>query len=116
MKGIPWPISIRKISCLQLNKCFKKYFQLYVAHAKDTTSCNIPGIEDFLVLKEFTYVFQEILGLSRKRDIDFSIYLVLGSTQISKAPYMMGTPELKELQMKLEELMKKGYIHPNISP
>jgi hypothetical protein len=24
----------------------------------------------------------------------------------------MSTPELKELQMQLEELMKKGYIHP----
>jgi hypothetical protein len=28
----------------------------------------------------------------------------------------MSTPELKELQMQLEELMKKGYIHPSVSP
>jgi hypothetical protein len=28
----------------------------------------------------------------------------------------MGTPELKELHMKLEELLKKGYIHPSVSP
>jgi hypothetical protein len=27
---------------------------------------------------------------------------------MSKTPYRMGTPELKELQMKLEELLKKG--------
>ena len=28
----------------------------------------------------------------------------------------MSTPELKELQMQLEELLKKGYIHPSVSP
>jgi hypothetical protein len=28
----------------------------------------------------------------------------------------MSTPELKELQMQLEELLKKGYIHPCVSP
>jgi hypothetical protein len=35
---------------------------------------------------------------------------------VSKTPYRMSTPELKELQMKLEELLKKGYIHPSVSP
>ena len=28
----------------------------------------------------------------------------------------MSIPELKELHMKLEELMKKGYICPSVSP
>jgi len=28
----------------------------------------------------------------------------------------MSTLELKELQMQLEELLKKGHIHPSISP
>jgi hypothetical protein len=28
----------------------------------------------------------------------------------------MSTPELKELQMPLEELLKKGYICPSVSP
>jgi hypothetical protein len=28
----------------------------------------------------------------------------------------MSTLELKELQMKLEEILKKGYIHPSVSP
>jgi hypothetical protein len=28
----------------------------------------------------------------------------------------MSTPELKELQMQLEELLKKGYIRPIVSP
>jgi hypothetical protein len=28
----------------------------------------------------------------------------------------MSTLELKELQLKPEELLKKGYIHPSMSP
>jgi hypothetical protein len=41
---------------------------------------------------------------------------VLGAFPMSKTPYRMGTIELKELQMHLEELLKKGYICPNVSP
>jgi hypothetical protein len=28
----------------------------------------------------------------------------------------MGTPELKELQIQLEDISKKGYIFPSVSP
>jgi hypothetical protein len=35
---------------------------------------------------------------------------------VSKDPYRMSTPELKELQLQLEELLKKGYIFPSMSP
>jgi hypothetical protein len=31
---------------------------------------------------------------------------------MSKTPYRMGTPELKELQMQLEEILKKGIYTP----
>ena len=51
-----------------------------------------------------------------KRNIDFSINLVPGTIPSSKAPSRMSTPELKELQMQLEEILKKGYIRPSVSP
>jgi hypothetical protein len=35
---------------------------------------------------------------------------------VSMEPYRLGTPELKELHMQLEEILKKGYICPNVSP
>ena len=44
------------------------------------------------------------------RDNDFSIGLVPGVSPMSKTPYIMGTPKLKELHMHLEELLRKGYI------
>jgi hypothetical protein len=37
-------------------------------------------------------------------------------TPVSKTPYRMSTPELKELQIQLEEILKKGYICPSVSP
>jgi hypothetical protein len=39
-----------------------------------------------------------------------------GATTISKTYCIMSTPEMKELQMKLEELLKKGYICQSVSP
>jgi hypothetical protein len=76
----------------------------------------VSSIEDHEVLKEFEDVFQEVLGLPPKRDIDFSVNLMPGAAPVSKAPYRMSALELKQLQLQLEELMKKGYIHPSVSP
>jgi hypothetical protein len=69
-----------------------------------------------LVLQEFEDVFQEIPGFPPKREIDLSIDLVPGVSLVSKTTYRMITSELKELQMKLEDLLKKGYIRPSVSP
>ena len=73
-------------------------------------------MEDHSVMKYFGDVFKEIPGLPPKRGIDFFINLMLGAAQVSKTPYRMSTPKLKELQMQLEELLKKGCICPSMSP
>jgi hypothetical protein len=72
---------------------------------EETPKDKVPNIEDYTVLKEFEDVFKEILGFPPKR-----------IAPVSNTPYRMSTPELKELQMQLEELLKKGYIHPSVSP
>jgi hypothetical protein len=116
VKGVPRPISIREISALQLKRCFKKGCQLYAAHMEQPEKKKGPSLEYFLILQEFEDVFQEILGFPPKREIYFSIDLVPGASTVSKTPYRMITLELKELKMKLEELLKKGYIRPSVSP
>jgi hypothetical protein len=83
---------------------------------KSQPSEKVQVLKDFPVLQEFEDVFGEIPGLPPKRDIDFSIDLMPGAAPVSKTPYRMSTPELKELQMQLEELLKKGYICPSVSP
>jgi hypothetical protein len=89
---------------------------LYAAHVEDPVDIKGPSLEDFSVLQEFEDVFQEIPGLPPRREIDFSIDLVPRVAPVSKTPYRMSTPELKELQMQLEELLKKWYIRPSDSP
>jgi hypothetical protein len=101
---------------MQLKKCYRKGCQIFASHMEETPKDNMSNIEYYAVLKEFEDVFKEIQGLPPKRDIDFSINLMPGATPISKTPYRMSTPELKELQMHLEDILKKGYICPSVSP
>jgi hypothetical protein len=75
-----------------------------------------PNIEDYPFFREYEDVFWRLPRFPPKRDVDFSIDLMLGATLVSKTPYRMSTLEMKELQMQLEELLKKGYIHPSVSP
>ena len=58
----------------------------------------------------------EVPGLPPKRDIYFTIDLVLGVASVSKMPYRMSTPKLLELKMKLQELLENKYIRPSVSP
>jgi hypothetical protein len=108
MKGVPRPISIREISTLRLKRCFRKGFQLYATHVEEPKMTKGPILEYLSVLWEFEDVFQEIPRFPPKREIDFSIDLVPGDTPVSKTPYQMIAPKLKELKMQLEELLKKG--------
>jgi hypothetical protein len=99
---------------MQWMKCYRKGCQLFAAHVGETPKDKVSSIEDHEVLKEFEDVFQEVPRLPLKRDINFSIILMLGAAPVSKAPYRMSTPKLKKLQLELEELLKKGFIHPSV--
>jgi hypothetical protein len=116
VQGIPRAVTVREISALQLKKCYIRGCQIFVSHMEETPKDKVPNLEDYPVLKEFEDVFKEVPGVPPRRDIDFSIDLMPGVVPISNTAYRMSTPELKELQMQLEELLKKGYIHPSVSP
>jgi hypothetical protein len=116
VQGIPREVTIREISAMQLKRCYRKGCQIIVSHMEETPKDKVSKIEDYAVLKEFEDVFKEIPRLIHKRDIDFSINLMPGEAPVSKTLYNMSTPELKELQMQLQELLNKGYIHPSVSP
>ena len=74
-------------------------------------------MEDIPVLKEYADVFpEEISGQPPKRELDFTIDLVLGVVPSSKAPYQMNILELNELKSQLKELIDKNYIRPSVSP
>jgi hypothetical protein len=85
-------------------------------HMEEEPKDKVPSMEDCTILKEYEDVFKEIPGLPPKRDIKFSINMMSGETLVSETPYRMSTQELKELQMQLEEILKKGYTCPSVSP
>jgi hypothetical protein len=116
VQGFPGAIAIREISAMQLNKCYRKGCQLFAAHVEEESRDKVSSIGDHVVLKEFEDEFQEVLVLPPKRDIDFFVNLMPATTPMLKATYKMSMPELKELQLQLEELLQKGYICPSVSP
>jgi hypothetical protein len=66
---------------------------------------------------EFPDVFPEDLaGMPLNQNIEFIIELQPGTTPISRQPYKMTHKELAELNVQLNELLDKGYIHPSSSP
>jgi hypothetical protein len=76
-----------------------------------------PKLEDYVVLRNFKDVFDdEIPDLPSRREIDFYIDLIPGSSPVSKSPYKMSIMELTELKMQIQELLDKGYIRPSVSP
>jgi hypothetical protein len=116
IQGISRAMVVREISAMQLKKCYRKGCQLFAAHVEEASKYEVSKIGDHAVLTKFEDVFQEVPRLPPKRDIDFSINLMPGAAPVSKDPYRMSMPKLKELQLHLEELLKKGYIHPSVSP
>jgi hypothetical protein len=67
------------------------------------------GLEHLPVVREFADVFpEELPGMLSERDLEFTIDLKPRSEPIVRMPYLISTPELQELRMKLKELLDLG--------
>jgi hypothetical protein len=74
------------------------------------------ALADIPVVSEFPDVFPDDLpGLPPDRDVEFKIELLPGTAPISRKPYRIPPNELAELKVQLNELLKKGLIHPSSS-
>ena len=80
-----------------------------------STSTEIP-ISQMPIVQDFEDIFQEILGLPLKREIDFCIELVPGTSLISKTPYRMTPMEIQELKKQVQELKHLDFVRPSTSP
>lgn len=118
MQSILRPLKLWPIISSQLEKCIIKGRRAYAIqigypNSKDTSVT----LESIPIIQNFTDVFpEEIIGLPPKRDIYFTIELVLGVAPVSGSPYWMSTLELTEQKMQLQELLEKNYIRPIVSP
>ncbi|XP_066162190.1 uncharacterized protein [Oryza sativa Japonica Group] len=81
------------------------------------SSLNQITLEEIPILRDYPDVFPDDLpGMPPKRDIEFRIDLVPGTTPIHKRPYRMAANELAEVKRQVDDLLQKGYIRPSSSP
>ena len=89
-------------------------------HGSSTPNVNqVEGkkLADIPVVCEDPDVFPDDLpGMPPDRKVEFAIELQPRTAPISRRPYRMPPNELAELKKQLQELLDKGYIHPNTSP
>ena len=91
-------------------KMLRKSYPGYLAYAVEVRDDDM-RLEDIPVVKEFQDVFpDDLLELPPDREIDFQIELAPGTEPISRAPYRMAPSELKELKMRMEEMINKGFV------
>jgi Reverse transcriptase (RNA-dependent DNA polymerase). len=74
-------------------------------------------LEEIPIVREYPDVFPDDLpSMPPKRDIEFRMDLVPGTTLIHKRPYRMAANELAEVKRQVDDLLQKGYIRPSSSP
>jgi hypothetical protein len=94
---------------------------LYLLQRECINSCAyvVEGVklEDIPIVCEYPDIFlDDLCRMPTDRDIEFVIEQQPGTAPISKRPYRMPPNELAELKIQLQELLDKGFIHPNASP
>jgi hypothetical protein len=90
--------------------------QAFLAFVIAPTKEEKKDLQDISVVRDYPDVFSiDYSRLPPQREVEFGIECVSGTNPISKAPYRMMPLELKELKEQLQELLDKGFIHPNSS-
>jgi hypothetical protein len=110
LQGIQNHVSMRQISALQVKKFCIRWCTLYEMQVLNFVENEKPSLEDHPILREYKDVFpEEVPCLPPRRDIDFSMELILGVVPMSRTPCRMSTPELVELKLQLEQPSRQSY-------
>ena len=109
---------VKMVKVMEVKYGCRKWCALFVAHI---FSDRIKDVEDaevmkrYLILQQFHDAFlEEIIEIPLHREEELSIELVPRAMPTSKAPYMMRTLQLVELNLQLKEMLYKGYISPTL--
>lgn len=104
------------ISTMTVRKMLRRQCMGYLAYVIDTIGREMQ-ITDIPIVRKFIDVFPENLpGLPLNREIEFEINLISRMAPISRAPYRTTPTEWKELKVRLEELVDKGFVISSVSP
>ncbi|XP_071933750.1 uncharacterized protein [Coffea arabica] len=104
------------ISGIQARKLLYKGAQGYLAYLINTKKDKVK-IEEVPVVKDYLDMFpEELTSVPPEREVEFKIKLLPGTIPISKTPYRMAPPKLKELKIQLQDLLERGFIQLSESP
>nr|GEZ39920.1 putative reverse transcriptase domain-containing protein [Tanacetum cinerariifolium] len=92
-------------------------FLAQISAKKEEDKSEGKQLKDVPIVRNFLEVFLEDLpGLPPARPVEFQIDLIPGAAPVARAPYQLGSSEMKELSEQLQELSDKGLIRPSSSP
>ncbi|KAA3487880.1 Gag protease polyprotein-like protein [Gossypium australe] len=103
-------------SSLRAEKLVRKGCKAYLAYI-----LNADSREMMLDKMQAVYDFSDALSeefprLPLNTKVEFGIELYPGTALMTVAPYCMAPKELKELKLKLQELLDRGFIRLSVSP
>ena len=61
------------------------------------------------MVRDFADIFQEILGLPPRREVEFRIDLLPRTALISKVAYRLAPKKLDVMKIQLDDLLSRGY-------
>ncbi|GJS34761.1 putative reverse transcriptase domain-containing protein [Tanacetum coccineum] len=107
---------LKVISCIKARKYVERGCHLFLVHVTEK-ELKEKRLEDAPIIRDFPKVFHEELpGPPPLRQVEFRIDLVPGAAPVARAPYSLAPSEMRELSIKLQELLEKGFIRPSSSP
>nr|GEW67348.1 putative reverse transcriptase domain-containing protein [Tanacetum cinerariifolium] len=107
---------LKVISYIKARKYIERGYQMFMAHMTEKKSKE-KRLEDVPVIHYFPKVFpDELPRLPPPRQVEFKIDVVPRSAPVSHAPYRLAPSEMKELSVRLQELLNEGFIHPSSLP
>ncbi|XP_027368330.1 uncharacterized protein LOC113874295 [Abrus precatorius] len=90
----------------------KTFMVLFFAEVDKTVKAeHIPVVQDFLE------VFPEdVTELPPEKEIEFTIDLISRAILVSIAPYQISPVKLAEVKKQVEDLLKRQFVRPSVSP
>ena len=116
IQGIRSSVMSNVISAMQARSFIRKGYEAFLALILDSKRGQV-DVEKIPVVREFPNVFpEELPGIPLEREVDLSIEIVPGTAPVSRAPYKKAPAELKELNIRLQELLDKGFVRLSVLP
>nr|GEW08903.1 putative reverse transcriptase domain-containing protein [Tanacetum cinerariifolium] len=103
------------ISCINARKYVERGCHLFLTHVTEKKPKK-KRLEDVPVIFDFPEVFPDDLPrLPPPRQVEFRVDLKPGAALVARAPYRLAPSEMRELSVKLQELLEKGFTYPSSS-